>query len=73
LLDREAEEIEAQNDSPAIRTRARQVYEDRDNLRAELQFYIDLTEALNYTPDEDYAQREGRSESKGTYVGGKYQ
>jgi hypothetical protein len=50
LLDREAEEIEAQNDSPAIRTRARQVYEDRDHLRAELQFYIDLTEALNYTP-----------------------
>jgi hypothetical protein len=30
--------------------RGRQVINDRDNLRAELQFYIDLTEALNYTP-----------------------
>ncbi len=52
-LDREIEQIEARD---AIETslsqyfNTRQVFNDRDNLRTELQFYIDLIEALNYTP-----------------------
>ena len=31
--------------------RGRQVVNDRDHLRAELQFYIDITEALEYVPN----------------------
>ena len=53
-LDREIEQIEAQavQDRSLVELypRGRQVIDDRDNLRAELQFYIDLIEALNYTP-----------------------
>jgi hypothetical protein len=53
-LDREIEQIEAQaaQDRSLVELypRGRQVINDRDNLRAELQFYIDLTEALDYTP-----------------------
>ena len=53
-LDREIEQIEVQaaQDRSLVELypRGRQVIDDRDNLRAELQFYIDLTEALNYTP-----------------------
>jgi hypothetical protein len=49
-LDRQIEELEAQPPSAEIHARASSTLEIRDNLRAELQFYIDLTEALNYTP-----------------------
>lgn len=53
-LDREIEQIEAQavQDRSLVESypRGRQVIDNRDNLRAELQFYIDLIEALNYTP-----------------------
>jgi hypothetical protein len=52
-LDREIEQIEAQrtqDNNLASYPRAREIFNDRDNLRAELQFYTDITEALNYTP-----------------------
>jgi hypothetical protein len=53
-LDREIELLEAQaaqeHSIGELYPRGRQLINDRDNLRAELQFYIDLTEALNYTP-----------------------
>jgi predicted ribosome quality control (RQC) complex YloA/Tae2 family protein len=53
-LDRELEQLEAQaaqeRNLVELYPRGRQVINDRDNLRAELQFYIDLTDALNYTP-----------------------
>jgi hypothetical protein len=53
-LDRELEQIETQaaQDRNILEhfPRGRQAIEDRDNLRAELQFYTDITEALNYTP-----------------------
>jgi hypothetical protein len=53
LLDREIEQLEAQrvqDNNLALYPRGRQVLNDRDNLRTELQFYLDLIEALNYTP-----------------------
>jgi hypothetical protein len=52
-LDREIEQIEnqrAQDNNLALYPRGRQVINDRDNLRTELQFYLDLIEALTYTP-----------------------
>jgi hypothetical protein len=49
-LDRQLEELEAQTSPTETNARASSTLEIRDNLRAELQFYIDLTEALNYTP-----------------------
>ncbi len=53
-LDRELEQLEAQavqdRNLVELYPRGRQVIDNRDNLRAELQFYIDLTDALNYTP-----------------------
>ncbi len=52
-LDREIEQIEAQrtqDNNLASYPRAREIFNNRDNLRAELQFYADITEALNYTP-----------------------
>lgn len=52
-LDREAEHLEAQaaqDNNLELYPRARQVHDDRDALRAELQFYTDLMEAFNYTP-----------------------
>ncbi len=52
-LDREAKNLEAQGAQDRnleLYHRLCQVYADRDTLRAELQFYIDLAEALNYTP-----------------------
>jgi hypothetical protein len=49
-LDRQIEELEALPQNVENCSRARPISEDRDNLRAELQFYIDLTEALNYMP-----------------------
>jgi hypothetical protein len=52
-LDREIEQIEAQRVTDGnldLYPRGRQVINERDNLRSELQFYIDLIEALNYTP-----------------------
>ncbi len=53
-LDREIEQIEAQaaQDRSLVELypRGPQVINDWDNFRAELQFYIDLTEALNCTP-----------------------
>jgi hypothetical protein len=52
-LDRQIEQLEAQGAEEGNLDSypgARRIFSDRDNLRAELQFYIDLTEALNYTP-----------------------
>jgi hypothetical protein len=52
-LDREIEQIEAQraqDNNLTLYPRGRQVIDDRDNLRTELQFYLDLIEALNFTP-----------------------
>jgi hypothetical protein len=49
-LDRDIEVLEAQGNISTTHDRARQVFKDRDNLRIELQFYIDITEALNYSP-----------------------
>ena len=52
-LDREIEQIEAQrvqDNNLELYPRGRQVIDDRDNLRTELQFYLDLIEALNFTP-----------------------
>jgi hypothetical protein len=54
-LDRELEQLEAQaaRESRLVELypRGRQVVNDRDHLRAELQFYIDITEALEYIPN----------------------
>jgi hypothetical protein len=52
-LDREIEQIEAQralDNNLDLYPRGRQVIDDRDNLRTELQFYLDLIEALSFTP-----------------------
>jgi hypothetical protein len=49
-LDREIEEREARGQVQIPHDNSRQIIKDRDYLRAELQFYIDLTEALNYQP-----------------------
>ncbi len=52
-MDREAEQLEAQGTQDRnleLYHRLRQVYTNRDILRAELQFYLDLREALNHTP-----------------------
>lgn len=49
-LDREIEELEARERIQSDHGNTRQVVKDRDCLRAKLQFYIDITEALNYNP-----------------------
>ncbi len=49
-LDRELEEIVAQGHNQEHSARARRTLKDRNYLRAELQFYKDLSEALNYIP-----------------------
>ncbi len=54
-LDRELEQLEAQaareNRLLELYPRGHQVVDNRDHLRAELQFYIDITEALEYVPN----------------------
>jgi hypothetical protein len=52
-LDRELEQLEAQraiDNNLDLYPRGQQVFDDRDNLRTELQLYLDIIEALNYTP-----------------------